>query len=211
MRPLHLHDDRLLDYYAAKRTGGPVDPTAAEHLTACAECGGRYTALVQLLDRIPTEAAAEADEVFTRDRLARQQELILRRIEHMAHPARVLSFPGRLSKTIGGGSLRVAPRWLAAAAAAGLFVGVAVGGAVFEGGLRPRGTSRRSSSGQALSSPVPLSGSGTASVSATIREAPDDDAFLSDLELALERSSAGELVPLDALTPHLRGISIVLR
>jgi hypothetical protein len=40
--------------------------------------------------------------------------------------------------------------------------------------------------------------------------APDpaaDEAFLSDLELALERPRTRELQPFDALTPHVRDIA----
>lgn len=210
MRPVHLHDDRLLEHYAAVHTGGPLDRPTAEHLTACGECGARYAALVELLGAIPTDAAAEADEVFTSDRLRRQQQQVLRRLEHMGHPARVLSFPGRIGKTIGGRSLTVAPRWLAAAAAAGLFVGVAVGGAFFEGGLRNRTMLKRSSGAQAPSL-MSHSGAGPTTAPPANRDGLDDDAFLSDLELALEWSSPGELLPFDALTPHLLGVRTVLR
>jgi hypothetical protein len=210
MRTRHLHDDRLLECYAAERTGEPFDPPTAEHLAACDECGGRYTTLTQLLDTIRTDAEAEADELFTIDRLRQQQHQILHRIEHMGRQARVISFPGRIGRTIGGGSLRVAPRWLAAAAAVGLFVGVAVGG-MFSDGSGRRRLSMTSANPQ-LGSPHPsLAAAGRAGVPAAIREVPDDDAFLSDLELALERPSTGELVPFDALTPHTRGISNQLR
>ena len=209
MRSHHLHDDRLLDHYAAERTGGPLDPPTAAHLTSCIECLTRYEELRNMLLSVPLEAAAEADEVFTADRLKRQQQQILRRIEHLGHPARVISFP-RLGRSIGGGTLRVAPRWLAAAAAAGLFVGVAVGGAFFDGGFKRVARSSRSTVGQAKATHLPPSGTGLAGIQPVVREA-DDDAFLSDLELALESPRSGELVPLDALTPHLRGISNQLR
>src|SRR5262245_31562667 len=134
MRSHHLHDDRLLEHYTAERTGTPVDPPTAAHLTSCVVCLTRYEALQDILRSVSTEAAAQADEIFTADRLKRQQQHILRRIEHLGHPARVISFP-RLGRSIAGGT-RVAPRWLAAAAAAGLFVGVAVGGAFFDGSFR---------------------------------------------------------------------------
>ena len=210
MRPSHPHGDRLLEHYAALRTGGPLDLPTAEHVATCGECSGRYAAIVEMLGTILAESAAEADEVFTVDRLRRQQHQILRHLEHLGHPARVLSFPGRIGETIGSRSLRVAPRWLAAAAAAGLFVGVAVGGAFVPGGLRRTAMPKRSSSTPAASS-LSYAGSGPTSAPTTSRDVLDDDAFLSDLELALERSSPGELVPLDALTPHLRGISTLLR
>jgi len=48
--------------------------------------------------------------------------------------------------------------------------------------------------------PVASRGSGTAEVAA-------DEAFLSDLEVALERPHTRELQAFDALTPHVREIS----
>jgi hypothetical protein len=84
---------------------------------------------------------------------------------------------------------------------------VAVGGAFFDGSFRRISKPSRPVVAQAKAAHLPPSGSGLQPV---MREA-DDDAFLSDLELALESPRSGELVPLDALTPHLRGISNQLR
>jgi len=39
----------------------------------------------------------------------------------------------------------------------------------------------------------------------------DEDAFLSDLEVALARPRTRELQPFDALTPHVRDISTPIR
>jgi hypothetical protein len=41
-------------------------------------------------------------------------------------------------------------------------------------------------------------------VSSAVPDAPDDDTFLMELDLALERPHTRELLPLDALTPHAR-------
>ena len=40
---------------------------------------------------------------------------------------------------------------------------------------------------------------------------PSDDAFLSDLDVALERPRTRELLPFDALTPHVREVSGIIR
>jgi hypothetical protein len=77
------------------------------------------------LDGLRTEARHEADEFFPRERLLTQQNQILRRLEAMERPARVLAFP-RFTKAISardGGR----HRWIAAAAAAGLIVGIGLG------------------------------------------------------------------------------------
>jgi hypothetical protein len=197
----HLNDDRLFDCYVTARAGEPLDPPAAEHLEECLDCGVRYDALVALMDGVREEADAELDELFPAERLAAQQEQILRRLEHVHRSARVISFPGRDPSASGHTSVRVAPRWLAAAAAAGLFIGVAVGG--FLGPARFRhGTTRPmqvASGAGSVVTPTPA-----VRVNSTAPETPDDDTFLMELELALARPHTRELLPLDALTPHVR-------
>jgi len=81
------------------------------------------------------DAGAEAaDAAFPPDRLLVQQQQILRRLEQLDQPARVIAFPQQyqLSRDMGGH--RIAPGWLAVAAAAGILVG-ALGGQ-FTQGLR---------------------------------------------------------------------------
>src|SRR6185503_7501751 len=135
----HLTEERLFDVYLAERTADPVDPPAAEHLGDCEACSARYTELVTLMDTVRREGEAEADAIFTADRLRAQQQQIAKRIALVGRPARILSFPGRIvRRTLTASSTRTAPRWIAAAAAAGLFVGVAVGASYqFRWGLAP--------------------------------------------------------------------------
>src|SRR5919202_1212118 len=124
----HLHDERLFDCYLAERAGEAVDPPSAEHLADCDACAVRYTELVQFMNTLRAEGQAEADAIFTPERLRAQQQQIARRIEHAARPARVISFPGHfVRRTISASTSRTAPRWVAAAAAAGLLIGIAVG------------------------------------------------------------------------------------
>jgi hypothetical protein len=148
------------------------------------------------MDTLRRDGDAEADAIFTPEHLRIQQQQILRRISLVGRPARVLSFPGRLvRRTIDASTSRTAPRWAAAAAAAGLFVGVAVG-ASFQWGARPQG---RQVVTNTKSVPVSTSGNRPAVVAS-------DDAFLSDLEIALERPHTRELQAFDALTPHVREV-----
>src|SRR5262249_50078992 len=136
------------------------------------------------------------------ERLLAQRHAIARRVEHVNRPARVLSFPTRIvRRTIGVSAARPALRWVAAAAAAGLFLGVAVGASYQWGGRRPgadlhtlmaRDTNSRLT-------PVATRGSSPAEIAA-------DTAFLSDLDTALERPHTRELQAFDELTPHFREI-----
>ncbi len=210
-RANHLHDERLFDCYLADRAGDVVDPPAAEHLLECAECDARFNELAQFMDTVRTEGDAHADDLFTPERLWNQHQAILHRIEQVGRPARVISFPDRVGGHVTSATMRVAPRWLAAAAAAGLFVGVAVGGMFFDQGARVVGTQSmmaRSKPPRTAVAPPPVRITSPASV---VVDAPDDDDFLAELEQALQNPGTRELIPLDALTPHVRDISARLR
>jgi hypothetical protein len=210
IRAGHLQDQRLFDCYIAERTGESVDPPAAEHLLECPQCSTRFSELAEFMDRLRTEGDAHADAVFTPERLWNQHQAILQRIEHATHPARVITFPGRVGRRVAGATTRVTPRWLAAAAAAGLFIGVAVGGMFFDTGSRMTGTPSMMAQSKPEgieAAPPPVRVTSPASVVDPV----DDDQFLSDLEQALQNPRVRELMPLDALTPHVRDISTRLR
>jgi hypothetical protein len=80
------------------------------------------------LDNLRLEAITAADAAFPAERLAIQHAQILRRIEQIEQPVRVLEFPNALPLGRGAGSVRrVSARWIGVAAAAGLALGM-VGG-----------------------------------------------------------------------------------
>jgi hypothetical protein len=202
-RAHHLPEERLFDSYLAERGGAPLDPPVAEHLADCAACGTRYAELSSFMDTLRRDGDAEADAIFTPEHLRLQQEQISRRIALVGRPARVLSFPGRIvRRTIDASTSRTAPRWVAAAAAAGLFVGVAVGASFqWRSQLDGRRSFLSDASRARTQHLTPIATRGTAPA-----DVATDDAFLSDLELALERPHTRELVAFDALTPHVREI-----
>jgi len=200
----HLPEERLFDSYMNERNGDPIDPPVAEHLTDCAACGARYTELAAFMDALRREGDAEADAFFTPERLRVQQQQIARRIALAGRPARILSFPGRMvRRTIAASTSRSATRWVAAAAAAGLFVGVALGAAhpwTWHRVGVPSLVARDAVSARPpRMTPIATRGDSPAEVAS-------DDAFLSDLEVALERPHTRELQAFDALTPHVREI-----
>jgi anti-sigma factor RsiW len=199
-RGRHLQDERLFDSYLAERGGTPLDPPVAEHLADCIECGARYAELSSFMDTLRADGEADADAVFTPERLRAQQQQITRRLAQVGRPARVLSFPGRIVRsTINASSARPSPRWVAAGAAAGLFIGVAVGASYQWTSLRNQSTLLTRTTSASRLAPVATRGSSPAEVAA-------DEAFLSDLEIALERPHTRELQAFDALTPHVRDI-----
>ena len=200
-RAHHLQEERLFDSYLAERGGQPIDPPVAEHLADCAACGSRYAELSAFMDGLRRDGEAEADAIFTPERLRAQQQQIARRIASVGRAARVLSFPGRLvQRTMDASASRRARSWAAAAAAAGLFIGVAVG-ASYEWRAQTRNGQFVTDTARARAPRLaPVATRGTADVAA-------DEAFLSDLEVALERPHTRVLQAFDALTPHVREIS----
>lgn len=193
----HLDDAALAEFWtdAALAPGEhPVHP----HLDACPSCRARYTAFLEWLEDIGTVARAEADEAFPAERLAAQQSQILRRIESLEHPARIILFPKHTRPVIG--ERTGARRWIAAAAAAGLVVGIAAGQLL---DLRDA-LGRRD---QVFTQRQPVPSRSTANIQpASLAAAQSDEAFLRDLEEASLSPRVPELAALDAVTPRLRDI-----
>ncbi len=97
------------------------------HMDRCDICADRAVEIGRWMDEVQREGAEAADAVFTPERLSAQQSQILRRLEQVDNPARVIAFPaaGRSERLTG--DRRVAATWVGVAAAAGLVVGL-VGG-----------------------------------------------------------------------------------
>jgi hypothetical protein len=204
-RSRHLHDDRLHDCYLAARCGEALDPRAADHIADCDSCAARYRELADLLGTVGRQAELDADDIFTPERLQHQRDAVLRRLEFAGRPARVISFPGHGAVPVH--RTRMATRWLAAAAAAGLFVGVAVGGAFLPARGAQNGTRFPVQPPAALAVAAPRRVSTPAAATETV----DDDRFLHELEIALERPNTRELLSFDHLTPHVREIGSRVR
>jgi anti-sigma factor RsiW len=208
-RARHLQEDRLFECYLAEQGGEPIEPPAAEHLTDCADCRVRYADLRRFMDGLRTEADAELDEVFPSERLRAQQQQIARRVEHLGHQARVISFPGYR----GGEKIQSAPRsrslaasrWIGAAAAAGLVFGIGLGSLYYSQASAGLSRTIAISKLPVAAAEAPSPNSAPALVSDV------NEQFLSELELALERPHTRELVALDELTPHVREVGAQLR
>jgi len=203
-RARHLQEERLFESYLAVREGESLDPRVAEHLSDCRECRTRYSDLTEFMDRLSSEAIAETDAIFTPERLRTQQQLIARRLEHLGHPARVITFPGRSAgHHFGSTAPRGARRWIAASVAAGLFIGVATGMVLDRQSRSTLFPVDRVAVSNRF--PPPL-----ASVTTIVQPDPaeGDEAFLSEIEIAGQRPRIGELLAVDAITPHAREITL---
>jgi anti-sigma factor RsiW len=201
-RSTHVQEERLLDCYLAERAAEPLDPRVAEHLADCQACAVRYADLTQFMDALRNEADAETDALFTPDSLVAQQRHIAQRIEHVGHTARVITFPERsASHHSEPAARRLTARWAAGMVAAGLMLGVGLGASFRWDRRAPLPGSARTASAPARLSPVATDGIGHAVTA-------DDDAFLSDLEIALESPRTRELQAYDTLTPHVQEINV---
>jgi hypothetical protein len=190
----HLDDRAMAAIWTDSTLAGtrPSHP----HLGVCPACRTRFASFSGWLDDVRVDAAAEADEVFPADRLAAQYAQIFRRIEAGERPARVIAFP-KFSAPLTSRSSH-ASRWIAAAAAAGLIVGVGVGQMM---DLRHLGQTGAASIEARLSKP-----GGPAVLppaAASIPGTSGDEAFLSDLDASLSRPSVPELRAIDDFTPRV--------
>jgi len=210
----HLPEDRLFECYLAEQTGERMEPPSAEHLGDCPRCAARYADLRRFMNGLRTEADDELDEVFSTDMFRAQQQNVLRRLEHLAHPARVISFPGHPpGQAAAAPRARLAPRWIGAAAAAGLLVGVAAGSLIYSNDSTDESTQVVVRDGARVAPPVTFDGPpdplADSERNTDLNEL--NEKFLSELEIALERPHTPELVAIDDLTPHVREVRVQLR
>ncbi len=203
----HMKDSRLFATYLDKRAGEPLDPRVIDHLASCDACADRFEELASLMNELRDAADDAVDGAFPAERLDAQRQSILRRLEHVHRPARVISFPKREVAADGRTSGRMTPRWVAGAAAAGLFIGFAAGGylgpeRLHRSPLHMASATVTPAMSVQRSTPTPTA----VRIGATQPVVEDDDAFLMDLEVALTRPHNRELQPFDAMTPHVRDL-----
>ena len=84
--------------YLAERGRRTPDPRRSPSISPTARPCARPLrgAGAAFMDALRQEGEAEADAVFTPERLRQQQQQIARRLEHVGRAARVISFPGRI-------------------------------------------------------------------------------------------------------------------
>lgn len=143
----------------------------------------------RLIDEVSAVLRAEADVLLTDERLARQRSQILRRLEVETRPGQVIAFPNAQAPRA---TLRSRPgmRWIAAAAAAGLFIGIVAGHLAHD---LPGSSTETSSAVVATGTSAPR----LEAVSRTMSE----EELLGQLEIAIETTGGSALRPLDDLTP----------
>jgi hypothetical protein len=189
----HLSDDRLFEVCLDRA----LDAREQQHLDGCADCEGRRAGIEQLLTDFNEHAASDTDDVFPSDRLLRQQARILSRIDHEGRPGRVIAFPAVQTHQPVTFRDRPGMRWVAAAAAVGLVIGVVAGHLAHDLRATPSQLTQTAAAAprpQEIPEPATLR-----AVSTTLTE----EEFLGQLEAALQGTGGMALRPLDDLTPRV--------
>ena len=194
----HLDDATFTELWSASTETG--EPSVHPHLAACQQCRSRYAAFTSWLDRIRDDARTEADEAFTPDRLAAQQAQILRRLEALERPARVIAFP-KFTRPVTS-TQGHAQRWVAGAAAAGLVIGLAAGQFVDirDAFGRGRVNQQIGQNARAAQSALP---SGQAVTPIAAGSVSDETLFFGD---GVQRPQYSPLQTMDDITPRARDL-----
>lgn len=182
-RHRHLSDDRLIELC--------LEGADARVPDGCSVCEQRHAELVTLLAEVDAAVIREADTAFSDERLARQRARILQRLGQDGRPGRVIAFPGHLhdAPVI---RPRTGTRWIAAAAAAGLLIGLIAGHMTRD--LQAPITHRATGAPLATDAGQPA----LRAVATTLSE----DEFLGEVEMAADSPGATELRSLHDLTPR---------
>ena len=163
----------------------PPDRPTAAHLESCARCRRQRERLAVRLEATRVAARAAADAAFTPAALDRQRQSIMERIGKLGAAARVLPFPAGPAATSRPAVPAADRRWVLAAAAAGIILGIGVG---------------RLPSGPTPSPPREAVAPRVATVEPVL-DPRRDDRLLSDVEELLTRETRPEFEALDGLTP----------
>jgi anti-sigma factor RsiW len=205
---LHPGDDRLIALYFGDEGSGADERRAVrQHLHGCESCTWRYTELTAPLERLRQDAAGEADEVFTPARLDAQRARILDRLDPSVAAARVIAFPAATSRPDRPVARRPLARWVAAAAAAGVLIGI-TGGQLVQKGVREPAMAPPS----ARTVIAALPASDVVSDSPTSTQALDrDEGVLSEIDQAVFSHRITALSAIDEMTPHVRQEAVLAR
>jgi anti-sigma factor RsiW len=188
----HPADDRLIAMYFGDEGASADDRRAVrQHLHGCETCTWRYTELTAPLERLRQDAAGEADEVFTPSRLDAQRAKILDRLDPSERSA----------------IRRPLARWVAAAAAAGILIGV-TGGQLFQSGVRRTVTTAPPA--RTVMAALPASAVVTDSPTTTAVNA-NEEAVMNEIEQAVFGHRITALSALDEMTPHVRQEAVLAR
>lgn len=201
LRPAHMPTERLAVLaLAGAEDAQDVDGEALAHVSACQACAAKLSQLVASFDDLRDESHREADARFPEAALEAQRTRVLDRLAHIGHAARVLHFPMRATSA---NPVRpvVNRRWVSAAAAAGLLIGLVTGQVMHVTPWeRARHVEQRATAGAV----TPISQPGFVPIASTA--SLTDYVSLTEVDSAVQLRRAADVVMFDTLTPSLSDI-----
>jgi anti-sigma factor RsiW len=178
-----LTEEQLIEVCLGDTTDVEL-PGQSAHLEHCGECQARHSEFVSLLADASRAATAATDAAFSDERLTRQRDAIMERVALASSSGRLITFPAGPARPAVPAGPTTGSRWVAAAAAAGLVIGL-LGGHLSHDLTQPSTAMRANATAIAQAVPRGLA----------------EDELLGLLETALEETGPSALRPLDALTP----------
>jgi hypothetical protein len=174
------------------------------HLDRCELCAERAVEIGRWLDQVSLAADESLSDAFPAERLAAQHGQILRRLEQLDEPARVIAFPSHFRPmTDVPGSRRVAAAWVGVAAAAGVVLGV-IGGQVsarLDQQSTPPDLVVVQAPAPAATTPAAETASAATTAASTAASTSEVDSALIDMDL--EGFTPPTLQPINDITPRL--------
>jgi len=198
----HLRDDQMIAVYIGAEPRFGRQDSSQSHLHWCTSCARRYEEFVERMTRLRDDASAEADAVFPPARLEAQRLQILDRLERASHPARVLPFPAHSGQSLSIFTGNQVRRWIAAAAAAGLIIGLALGRVADLRRMMPQG---RGVHVTATAPPRPVE-----AAPRVVEPKLNEEEIFSRAEQAQGRLMVDVLESLDAITPQPQTVAMTL-
>ena len=172
------------------------------HLDRCDLCAERAVELGRWLDAVKTTGLETAEAAFSPERFAAQQSQIMRRLEQLDEPARVIAFPSQSRLQRESSGRRVAAGWLGVAAAAGLVLGVISGQMTARLSMHPAPVPSARVAPTTQPAAVPASGP----VEDIAQKTDPIDASLLDVDL--DSLNVPSLAGIDSMTPRVTQISL---
>ena len=201
----HADDAALLELLVPDPNTTAHETRTWAHIRACETCRARATEWRHVLEGLGEVGPYSFDELVSSHHLDTQRRRVMGRIERLYAPpqeAHVLRFPAATRPAIS--RVRLATRWMSAAAVAGLLVGVTIGQFVHLHPEWPRlGTPRET----LVAQPEEEEGPGTAAVALAAARTPTAS-LLDQVDLVLTTPQIAELTSLDEFTPRIREIAI---
>lgn len=192
----HLDDSALIRRYLAERGLEALetsDEDGLRHLVRCASCEARYVAMQRAFDDARETVVERADGALSPEQFTEQHARVMRRIDAQVSGPRVLPFPSGAAVAHAAIPSRVIKGWIAAAAVAGLVIGLTAGQLFhFRQDAASSARTAAPAIGPARQTPVLRS--------VNTLPAADEEAFLSEIDMAASSPHAAELRAIYAFT-----------